>query len=69
MRIMTQPSLEGMGSRVALKDLATNLGLGFMAGSAGKDNTVAAKIRNRKMEDGNSKVGRQGAAWRNIFGG
>jgi hypothetical protein len=33
-----------------------------MAGSAGKDNTVAAKIRNRKMEDGNSKVERQGAS-------
>jgi len=50
MRIMTQLRREGMRSRAALKDLATGLGFGFMAGLREKITTVAGETRNQKLE-------------------
>jgi hypothetical protein len=46
MRIMTQLRREGMRSSVALKDFATGLGFGFMAGLPEKITLLAGETRN-----------------------
>jgi len=54
MRIMTQLSFEGMRSSVALKDLATSLGFGFMGNLQEK-----ITLWREKLEIRNQELGRQ----------